>query len=77
MPPKPPDDIRARIRSERLRLGLTVAETAERMGVSRQSYLQLETRTLDPKLSTIVSLVGGVGMRLSTIAPELFEAKRR
>ena len=37
---------------------------------SRQNYIQLETRTRDPRLSTIVALVG-LGMRATVIVPEL------
>ena len=71
MPPsKPPDDIRDRIRNERIRLHLTVADAAQKLGVSRQSYLQLETKTVDPRVSMLVRLVS-IGMRLSAIVPEL------
>jgi transcriptional regulator with XRE-family HTH domain len=65
-----PNDIRARIESERIRLGFSRAETAAKLGMLRETYTQLETKTLDPRLSTIVALVG-LGMRASAIVPEL------
>ena len=68
-----PTDIRDRIRSERTRLGLSQSATAELLGMSQQNYSQLERITTDPRLSTIVALVG-LGMRASAIVPEL--AKR-
>jgi len=70
MPKSSPADIRDRIRAERIRLGLSIPEAAERLGISRQSYLQLEIRTVDPRISTIVKLVA-IGMRLGAIVPEL------
>ena len=43
--------------------------------MSRQNYLQLETRTTDPRLSTLVALVR-IGMRANVIAPELVTKKK-
>jgi transcriptional regulator with XRE-family HTH domain len=69
-----PTDIRDRIQAERTRLGLSRAETAARLGMLRETYTQLETKTLDPRLSTLVGLVG-LGMRASAIVPELTRTK--
>jgi DNA-binding XRE family transcriptional regulator len=71
-----PNDIRDRIRSERERLDLSVAQAAFLLGVSRQSYLQLEKKTLDPRLSTIVGLVS-IGMRLEVLVPKAAKGRRR
>lgn len=68
-------DTREAIQSERIRLGLTQARAAERLGMSQQGYAQLESKTLDPRLSTIVALVG-LGMRADRIAPELAKGTR-
>ena len=63
-------DIRDRIRSERARLGLTQSGAALRLGMSQQRYAQLETTTTNPRLDTIIALVG-LGMRADRIVPEL------
>jgi transcriptional regulator with XRE-family HTH domain len=63
-------DIRDRIKNERDRLGITQAEAGERLGMTQQGYANLERRTTDPRLSTIVALVG-LGMRAEKIVPEL------
>jgi transcriptional regulator with XRE-family HTH domain len=63
--------VAGRIRAERQRLGLSQPEVAERLGVSRASYKNIEC-VANPQLSTLVALVKVVGMDLSAIAPELF-----
>ena len=68
------DDIRVRIRSERERLNITVAEAADRFGVSRQSYLQLERKTLDPRVSMIEKLIA-IGMRSEAIVPKIAKGR--
>jgi transcriptional regulator with XRE-family HTH domain len=60
-----------RVRAERERLGLSQYDVADRLGVARGTYAQLETRrSADPRLSTLVALVGA-GFRLGALAPEL------
>ena len=65
-----PTDFPARVRSERARLGLTQRQAAELLGIAQQTYGQLEGRTDDPRLSTLVRLIGA-GYRISALAPEL------
>jgi transcriptional regulator with XRE-family HTH domain len=64
------EHFRKRLRAERLRLKLSRAEAADKIGVSRQSYTQLETVTDDPRLSTLVRLVEA-GFRIDALMPEL------
>lgn len=66
-----PLEVAARIRAERVRLGLSQAEAAARLGVVRNSYRQLE-RQANPRLDTLQALVR-LGMRVQAIAPELLE----
>jgi transcriptional regulator with XRE-family HTH domain len=66
----PTDDFPTRLRAERSRLGLTQEQAAELLGVGRGSYRQLEEDRRDPRLSTLVRLVGA-GYRIKAIAPEL------
>jgi DNA-binding XRE family transcriptional regulator len=63
-------DLRARIVRERERLGLSRSEAARQLGLQRQSYVQLESKTTDPRLSTLIKLCE-IGMKLSVLAPEL------
>jgi transcriptional regulator with XRE-family HTH domain len=65
-----PTDFPARVRSERARLGLSQPQAAERIGVTRGSYKQLEDDAKDPRLSTLARLVRA-GYRLRVLAPEL------
>lgn len=67
-----PGEVGPRIRAERLRLGMTQEQAAERLGVKRGSYNQLEDAKANPKLSTLIALVRVVGMDPRAIAPELF-----
>ncbi|CEF48262.1 unnamed protein product [uncultured bacterium] len=66
--PRPP--FAEAIRAERARLGWTQAFAAARLGTTRGTYRQLEETTADPRLSTLVALVGA-GFRLGVIAPGL------
>ena len=59
-----------RIRTERLRLGLTAEQAGKRLGVSRTTYSQLE-EAADPKLSTLIALATA-GFRVKVFAHELF-----
>jgi transcriptional regulator with XRE-family HTH domain len=59
-----------RIRAERLRLGLGKIETARKLGVTKQSYAQLETAA-NPRLTKLIELAG-LGFDVRAIAPELF-----
>lgn len=70
-----PSAVAARIRAERQRLGLGVTETADHLGVRKQTYAQLE-RTANPRLTTLIRLVM-LGFDLQRIAPELFPARPR
>lgn len=67
-----PGAIGARVRAERIRLGLTVSEAARRLNSSRQNYQQWEAGEFLPGLSTLIVLKG-LGMDLRTIVPELFD----
>jgi transcriptional regulator with XRE-family HTH domain len=69
-------DLRSRIVAERERLGLSRSEAARRLHVSRQAYLQLECRTSDPRLSTLIKLCE-IGMKLETLVPELCKTDGR
>lgn len=64
-----PSVVAARIRAERVRLGLSQAEASRRLDVRRETYKRLET-TANPQLSTLIALVE-LGMDLRSIAPEL------
>ena len=61
----------ARIRRERLRLGLTTRAAAALLGTSQGTYTTLESSSTAPRYATIVRLVDRVGMRGPTLAPEL------
>jgi transcriptional regulator with XRE-family HTH domain len=61
----------ARVAAERQRLGLSQQAVADRLGVVRNTYRQIE-RVTDPKLSTLLALAEAAGMDLRTIAPELY-----
>jgi transcriptional regulator with XRE-family HTH domain len=63
------EDLAERIRAERIRLGLTQREAAERLGVSRSTYRQLETAA-NPTAITLVGLVRVLGMRPEVLLPE-------
>jgi len=60
-----------RIAAERVRLGLTQAEVADRLDISRETYKQLE-RHANPQAGTLYALVFRVGMNPAAILPELF-----
>lgn len=64
-----PAALAARIRAERMRLGLSQAEAARRIGVHRDTYRQWEEGR-DLPLSSLCALVA-LGMRLGRIVPEL------
>jgi transcriptional regulator with XRE-family HTH domain len=66
----PPAEVAARIKAERVRLGLSQEECARRLGVTRTSYRQLE-ETANPQLSRVIALVELLGMDGRTLAPEL------
>lgn len=67
-----PSALAARIKAERVRLGLTQMDVAGLLGVGRHSYRQLEV-TANPQCSKLVALVRVVGMDLRVLLPELFE----
>ena len=62
------------IRAERVRLGLTQAEIARRLGIIQQSYAQLEVWA-NPRYTRLRDLVLLVGMDPRALVPELFEAR--
>ena len=64
-----PATIGQRIRGERLRLGLTQQQLADRIGIARGSYRQIEAGT-DLHLSTLFALAYA-GVRLKVIIGEL------
>lgn len=66
-----PSEMADRIRRERERLGLSQEACARLIGVSRNTYRQLET-TANPQLSTLIALTQEVGMKPKALAPELF-----
>lgn len=66
-----PSEVGARIKAERLRLGLTIAGCAESVGVNRQTWLCYETRA-NPQLSLLVAL-REIGFDLNRVSPELFD----
>lgn len=72
--PTDPDPIAigARIRAERIRLGLTVSVAARRLNSRRQNYKQWEAGKSLPGLSTLI-ILKGLGMDLRAIVPELFD----
>lgn len=63
-------EVAARIRSERLRLGMTVDACAAGLGLHRNTYMNYERRA-DPSLSALVAF-RSLGMDPRAIAPELF-----
>lgn len=67
-----PDDLPARIRSERQRLGLSQREAAELLGMARGTYQQLEDSDRDIRVSTLRRLLKA-GYRLEALDPELSE----
>lgn len=68
-------DFPSRVRQERTRLGLTQQQAADRLGIAQQTYGQLEGRTDDPRLSTLIRLAAA-GFSLRVLAPELFGAAK-
>lgn len=67
-----PSALAGRIRAERVRLGLSQSAAAERLGVGRHSYRQLEV-TANPQVSRLLELVRDVGMDARALLPELFD----
>lgn len=65
-------DLGRRVKSERLRLGLTQDECARRIHISRGAYRQIETVTV-MQYGVLVALVRDLGFDLRELAPELFE----
>jgi transcriptional regulator with XRE-family HTH domain len=61
-----------RIRAERVRLGITQTQAADRLGIRRGTYAQLET-TANPQASTLIGLVRELGMDPGALVPELFK----
>lgn len=66
-----PEILAARIKAERERLGLTRTAAAERLGVHRRSYDQLE-RSANPTIVTLFALIEVLGMRPKSLLPELY-----
>jgi predicted transcriptional regulator len=64
-----------RLRAERERLGLTPTEAGAAIGRTYANYVQLETDTTDPRLSTLAALVRA-GFRLEAIAPEFGTSRK-
>ena len=70
----PDFDLSAAIRAERERLGLTIQQAADRLGVAKQTYAQWEpnaTRVSQPSAEGLYRLKRA-GFDLRKIAPELF-----
>ena len=65
-------DLGARIRAERERIDLSVAEAAARLNVSRQRYGKMEAATALP-YGILLALVDDLGMDVRELCPELFE----
>jgi transcriptional regulator with XRE-family HTH domain len=65
----------ARVRAERQRLGLTQAQAAQRLQVSRTSYAQIEHATT-LQYGVLLALVRDVGMDAAALVPELLELSR-
>lgn len=65
-----------RIRTERLRLGLSPEACAEALGISLGRWEQIEEWT-NPQLGQLVALSDHLGMDLRAIVPELFAAWER
>jgi DNA-binding XRE family transcriptional regulator len=63
----------ARVRAERRRLGWTQEDAAVAIGISRNTYRQLEEGRNDPRLSTFMRLVRA-GYSPVALVPELFES---
>ena len=68
--------VAARIKAERNRLGLSVGQCGEMLGVDRTSYYELE-KVGNPQYARLVELIQVLGFDLKTIAPELFPPARR
>jgi transcriptional regulator with XRE-family HTH domain len=58
----------SKIRSDK---DLTQTEVADKMGISLNTYKQLEYKTENPKLDTIISLLGVLEATLDDLFPEL------
>jgi DNA-binding XRE family transcriptional regulator len=69
-----PEEMAGRIRAERERLGLSMAQAAEKLGVAKGTYQQLERRA-DPRLSTLLALAEALGMDPRRLTPELVRRK--
>lgn len=56
------------LREERLRLGITQEDLADRAGVSARFISFLETGRRQPSLSALAAISKGLGLPLSTLA---------
>lgn len=66
--------VRATLMMERLRLGLSQADLARRMGITRQAYQQLESPDANLRLDTLSRAFGALG---SAPVVSLVPAERR
>lgn len=57
--------IQQRLRQERLRRGLTLADLASMTGIAAPNLSRLETGQVDPRASTLARVLGALGLRLS------------
>ena len=56
-----------RVAQERLRLGLSQAQLAERLGVSRQTVISIEKGRFDPSLPLAFGLARVLGRRIEEL----------
>jgi transcriptional regulator with XRE-family HTH domain len=54
--------LRATIRQERVRQGLTQVDLAKRAGVSQGSLSGIETGSMDPSVKTLLLILGALGL---------------
>lgn len=66
-----PEDLSSAMRDARLAAGLNQADLAELHGLSRFTLINVESGQGDPRLSTIVRLLHGLGLR-AVLVPAAF-----
>lgn len=56
------------IRINRMRLGMSQADLARKVGISKTAMNDIERgKTTDPKWSTVVAIAGQLGLKLDTL----------
>lgn len=70
-------EMQAFLRRERLRLGLTEKDAAERAHLSRMTFHRLEEGGEDPKLGNVIKAIHSLGSRLFVYGPPNIDTRIR